>query len=387
MGDGWSDQRQRTLINFLVHCPNGISFIKIVDASDIVKDATNLMNLFSEIVEWVGPSNVVHLVTDNASNYVAADCLLMVKIAAPIIKLLRVVDADEKPSLGYVYEGMFRIHKGIMSIFRDKQRLYDPYIKIVDERWDKHFRRNIHAAAYFLNPAFLYDESTFVETPEVMQGLLDLLEQRSICSNSEKVMKEIKIYQDRLGSFSRKSSLPASKNMQPDEWWKLFGHSAPYLQKVAIRLLSQTASSSGCEHNWSLFERIHTKRRNKLEHQRLNDLVYVTYNLRLRQRHQHKKRSYDPVDYDCIDKTDFWVAEDECPPELDYEEIMDDNVYGDNAIPIFDDRHGQDDVDIQEEVNLQDFGDVGGVGGHASFDQRFDGNDDINLSFDPSSWT
>ena len=30
------------------------------------------------------------------------DCLLMIKIATPIIKLLRIVDADEKPSLGYV---------------------------------------------------------------------------------------------------------------------------------------------------------------------------------------------------------------------------------------------------------------------------------------------
>ena len=69
-----------------------------------------------------------------------------------------------------------------------------------------------------------------------------------------------------------------------DEWWRLFGHSAPNLQKIAIRVLSQTASSSGCERNWSFFERIHTKKRNRLEHQRLNDLVYVTYNLRLQNR-------------------------------------------------------------------------------------------------------
>ena len=117
------------------------------------------------------------------------DCLLMVKIVAPIIKLLRVVDADEKPSLCYVYEGMFRVRKGIMSISKDKQRLYDPYIKIIDKRWDKHLRSNIHAATYFLNPTFLYDESTFTETPEIMQGLLDLLQQKSICSN-----REIKIY-------------------------------------------------------------------------------------------------------------------------------------------------------------------------------------------------
>lgn len=69
-----------------------------------------------------------------------------------------------------------------------------------------------------------------------------------------------------------------------NDWWKLFGIDAPYLQKLAIRILSQTASSSGCERNWSVFERIHTQRRNRLEHQRLSDLVYVHYNLRLQNR-------------------------------------------------------------------------------------------------------
>ena len=69
-----------------------------------------------------------------------------------------------------------------------------------------------------------------------------------------------------------------------DEWWRLFGTDARILQKLAIRLLSQTTSSSGCERNWSLFDRIHTKRRNKLEYKRLNDHVYVNYNLRLKYR-------------------------------------------------------------------------------------------------------
>ncbi|XP_038716566.1 uncharacterized protein LOC120009908 [Tripterygium wilfordii] len=96
-----------------------------------------------------------------------------------------------------------------------------------------------------------------------------------------------------------------------DEWWRTFGHSAPNLQKLAIRILGQTSSSSGCERNWSVFERIHNKRRNRLEHQRLNDLVYVQYNLRLKNRDKYKKRSYDPVDYECIDKTEFWIVEDE----------------------------------------------------------------------------
>ena len=72
MGDGWKDNRQRTLINFIVYCPQGISFVKSIDASDIVKDANNLFLLFDENITWVGPSNVVQMVTDNATNYVAA---------------------------------------------------------------------------------------------------------------------------------------------------------------------------------------------------------------------------------------------------------------------------------------------------------------------------
>ena len=67
-----------------------------------------------------------------------------------------------------------------------------------------------------------------------------------------------------------------------DEWWLYYGGSIPELQQIAIRVLSQTSSSSGCERNWSIFERIHSKRRNRLEHQRLDDLVFTNYNLRLK---------------------------------------------------------------------------------------------------------
>lgn len=76
MADGWQDQTNIQLINFLVYCPRGISFIKSIDASDVVNDAITLCNLFVELVEHVGPKNVVHLVTDNAANYKAAGRLL-----------------------------------------------------------------------------------------------------------------------------------------------------------------------------------------------------------------------------------------------------------------------------------------------------------------------
>ena len=79
MGDGWINNKQRTLINFLVYCPEGISFVKSINAPDIVKDATNLFRLFNEVIEWVGPLVVVHLVIDNATNYVPIGRLISQK--------------------------------------------------------------------------------------------------------------------------------------------------------------------------------------------------------------------------------------------------------------------------------------------------------------------
>ncbi|WCJ24686.1 hAT transposon superfamily [Euphorbia peplus] len=273
----------------------GCTLMADVDASDVVKDAATLCYLFSEAIEWVGSSNIVHVVTDNAANYVAVgrlihekyaniywspcaahcinlilkdigsmsyvanlssraskitvfvynhiiflswlrkrdgwkeivrptatrfattfitlqsvlqhkldlqalvtnrlftshklsktingktvsstvldkkfwdDCEIVVQIAGPLIRLLRIVDSDERPSLPYIYDGIRRARKVIKHLFRKKVSCYNPYIKIIDERWDKHLKKSLHGATYFLNPAFLYGDN-FCEKPEIMCG-------------------------------------------------------------------------------------------------------------------------------------------------------------------------------------------------------------------------
>ncbi|KAF1862826.1 hypothetical protein Lal_00040094 [Lupinus albus] len=396
MADGWQDQRNRQLINFLVYSPKGISFVRSVDASDIVKDARTLCNLFIELVEFVGVTNVVHLVTDNAANYKAAgamlnekflsifwkrqgwkeiirpgatrfattfialksihehkhdlqalvtskdfidsryyrdkkanrfvevvmntrfwnDCAIIVNIVAPLIRLLRIVDADERPSLPYVYDGMCRARKTIKNVFMNKKSLYKPYTRIIKQRWDKQLRTKLHCAAYFLNPTFYYDKENFCIKPEVQQ----------------------------------------------DQWWSQFGFSAPMVSQLAIKILSQTASSSGCERNWSVFERIHTRKRNKLEHKRLNDLVYVHYNLGLKDREVNKRRTLDPVDYESMENIEFWITEEEEEetPLIDYDEI-EKMFYYDLPNPILDltkDDEGMvegQNITIDGELNLDFF--------------------------------
>lgn len=91
-----------------------------------------------------------------------------------------------------------------------------------------------------------------------------------------------------------------------DLWWENYGAGTPNLQKIAIRVLSQPCSASGCERNWSVFESIHTKKRNRLSQKRLNDLVFVRYNLRLRVR-QVEGVSHEAIDLDEIDPYGDWT--------------------------------------------------------------------------------
>ena len=79
MANGWTDERDQTLINFLVYSIHGIVFLKSVDASDMVKEAQTILSLFSNVIEYVGSKNVVHVVTDNATNYVACGKLIKEK--------------------------------------------------------------------------------------------------------------------------------------------------------------------------------------------------------------------------------------------------------------------------------------------------------------------
>ena len=65
------------------------------------------------------------------------------------------------------------------------------------------------------------------------------------------------------------------------EWWFMYGNHAPTLRNLALKVLSQTASSSACERNWSTFTIIHTKQRNQLAYPRLQQLGFCYYNMKL----------------------------------------------------------------------------------------------------------
>nr|XP_020174722.2 uncharacterized protein LOC109760303 [Aegilops tauschii subsp. strangulata] len=94
------------------------------------------------------------------------------------------------------------------------------------------------------------------------------------------------------------------KNFSPAKWWLNYGTCAPLLKDLAMKILSLTCSSSACERNWSAFEQVHTKKRSRLLHDRMSDLVFIKFNSRMK--HKRENKSRDPIEKTIVD-----VLEDE----------------------------------------------------------------------------
>eukprot|EP00253_Pinus_taeda_P013226 PITA_13226 len=458
MSDGWTDQRNRTLINFLVSCPAGTMFLKSVDASDKVKTAQLICEMMEEVVQEVGEEHVVQIVTDNAANYMAAGRLFEMKhptifwtscvahsidlmledigklhwihevvekaksitkylynhtivlntmriytegkeivqpavtrfatnfislqsvveqkinlkrmflghewmgskhsktpegieiaalvfndgfwkdveeiiaVTESLVRVLRMVDGD-KPVMGYIYEAMDLAKEAIKRRYGGDETKYTPLWDIIDARWDRQLHSPLHAAGYFLNPQYFYDKSKFNEDGEVGRELMTCVER---CfpdpEQQSRVVSQLQDYRAPSKLFAYTSAIRQRSKMLPvfstsnllltnpyhllGLWWQNFGSDTPDLKKFAIRILNQACSASGCERNWSMFEKIHSKKRNRLTQKRLNDLVFVHYNLRLRNK-QIQGMDHSPIDLEEIDlqatnATD-WVQLDEPP--------------------------------------------------------------------------
>ncbi|KAI3799867.1 hypothetical protein L1987_35172 [Smallanthus sonchifolius] len=127
----------------------------------------------------------------------------------------------------------------------------------------------------------------------------------------DKIVKETTLYREAAGDFGRKIAIRGRDTLFPAEWWSTYGGACPNLVRLAVRILSQTCSLVGCKPNKIPFQHIH-ETKNYVEHQRLGDIVFVQYNMRLKQMFYNKEQeSPDPISYDNINSVEAWVNEKE----------------------------------------------------------------------------
>ncbi|KAL6505934.1 hypothetical protein OROHE_023313 [Orobanche hederae] len=214
------------------------------------------------------------------------------EISRRIVKdkeVLRLVDGDVKPAMGYVYEAMDRAKEQIAKYFKSNTRRYKKIWDIIDLRWDLQLHRPLHAAGYYLNPRFHYDDNFKADT-EVKVGLYKTIER--MYPNIEtriKIDEQLEKFRRADGLFGMSMATTTRDRKLPGLWWESYGEECKELQELAIKVPSLTCSATGWERNWSIFDLVHSKRRNRLEQQRLNALVFVKYNIQLELRQRKRE--------------------------------------------------------------------------------------------------
>ncbi|CAD6257460.1 unnamed protein product [Miscanthus lutarioriparius] len=213
------------------------------------------------------------------------DVSLCLKVFEPLVKVLRLVDGDVKPSMGYVYGELLKAKREIKEAFGNVEKNYREVMAIVDKKMKDRLDSPLHVAAYMLNPYYSYSNLAIFSDSIVGEKFMLCVETFYHGEDDKEyraVNEDLEKFQKRHGSFSKKMARSCERfEFNPASWWRLYGGGAPDLQRMAIRILSLTSSSSGCERNWSTFEQHHTKRRNRLTTERLNSLVFIQFNNKL----------------------------------------------------------------------------------------------------------
>ncbi|RVW61548.1 hypothetical protein CK203_066203 [Vitis vinifera] len=322
-GVGMKDQlfmrKERTLVNFLVNCSKGTMFMQSIDASSMIKTGEKMFELLDKWVEQVGEENVIQVITDNHSSYVdgrllelkrphlywtpcAAHCLDLILedigklpnikrtleraislnglslqllsshyrdcmnkkqfeedvyklrlVSGPLVRVLRLVDGEKKAPMGYIYEAMNRAKDAIVRSFNGMKR------------------------------------STKKSSTSLIRGgrfsFIGLCMQDP--AKQEKVVAEVSLFTNAQGLFGNELAVRTRKTRVSAEWWAAYGASAPICKTYE-------------------FLQIHSKRRNRLDHQRLNDLVYIKYNRALKRRY-NERNTIDPISLKDIDDSNEWL--------------------------------------------------------------------------------
>ncbi|CAN6813214.1 unnamed protein product, partial [Brassica oleracea] len=249
MTDAWSDMKRRSIMNLCVNSRGGTCFLSSKDTSKDSHTGEFIFNYIDQCIEDIGADKIVQVVTDNATNKVAAAKMLKQKrprifwtgcvahtvdlmlegisklsgfariidqakavtifiyahhktlsmmrayakrdiVFSPLVKVLRLADEEKVPSLGFIFGEILEAKKSIKEASDHLEKNYLPVFRIIDDKMKGRLDTPLHMAAYFLNP----------------------------------------------------------------NWWATYGCGAPTLQRLATRILALTSSSSGCERNWSSFE-------------------------------------------------------------------------------------------------------------------------------------
>lgn len=350
MTDAWTDQKRRSIMNMCVHCSLGSCFLESKEASEESHTGELIFQYVDSCIEKIGAAHVVQVVTDNASNNMAAKALLKdkrpnifwsscathtinlmlqgigsiarfkktldqaksltifiyshhktlalmrkftkkrdiirpgvtrfassfltlqsliekkqqlrslalsqewencihckkskgkastailvsrafwngvslcLRVFEPLVKILRMVDGDVKPSMAFLYGEIQKAKKEIMEAMNNIENNYNPIIDIIDKKMKDRLDSPLHLTAYFLNPYYSYCDGSIFLDDVVMDGVFTCVEtfyHDDDDKQSQLLNVELRIFKEQQGHFGKAAAKAGCKDYEFNPGFKI----------------------------------------------------------------------------------------------------------------------------------------------------------------------
>ncbi|GBG85919.1 hypothetical protein CBR_g40731 [Chara braunii] len=230
-----------------------------------------------------------------------ADVKKIVAIMEPVYSLLKRMDKEGVSPTNLVeFDEM--IARKLPNVVLTKTEREDVMAKVTDRV--QMMRQPAHAAAFLLDlrrrdPGWLNDPDSAL----VQNAMRFLMRQ---IGHEWNLKKHVDMW-DQLWEFLREPvegkvrknekiwtdcAREGATKCAPQDWWGLHGGDVRDLQKIAMRVLGMWSTTTPAERNWASMDFVHSKRRNSLSPESLENLVYIHWNMQLLRVPDSKESDY-----------------------------------------------------------------------------------------------
>jgi len=149
-----------------------------------------------------------------------AGVALCLRVFEPLVKVLRMVDGDVKPSMAFLYGDILKAKKEIMVGLGNIDKagtlnLYNNIIEIIDEKMKGRLNSPLHLAAYFLNPYYSYNDSSIFGEEEVMDGFFTAVEtfyHGDYDKQNQVLNEDLHKFKHQTGHFAKPAAMAGCKD-------------------------------------------------------------------------------------------------------------------------------------------------------------------------------
>ncbi|WCJ31632.1 hAT transposon superfamily protein [Euphorbia peplus] len=134
---------------------------------------------------------------------------LCLNVFAPLFKVLRLVDGEQKPSMGFVYGEILKAREDIKKVYKNQEIYYRPILEI-DRKGRERLDSPLHLAGYLLNPYYTYVDLTIANDVMVMNGFIECVEimyENNVELQYKLINEEFPKYLKKEGAFGKPIAL------------------------------------------------------------------------------------------------------------------------------------------------------------------------------------